>query len=126
VDQPEGDADQHDNHSADDQLGHRLSELDRVEGVSFRFLYRQACANGQDATGDANSCNDKKGDEIRNTHIVRRGNKEAGNGSENFHDDEDEKDFVDDRNEGRKEGLMVKHRIQNVVNEIERNCTRDH
>ena len=126
MDQPEGDADQHDYHSADEQLRHRLSKLDRIEGMTLGFLDRQARTDGQNASGDADSRDDKKGDQIGNTYIVGRGDEKSGDGSENFHDNENEKDFVDDRNEGRKEGLMVEHRIQNVVNEIDRDCTRDH
>ena len=119
MDQPEGDTNQHNNHSADEQLRHRLSKFNGVQIVTFGFLDGEARTDGENAPSDADSRDDKKGNQIGNTDIVGGGDEKPGNGSENFHDDEDEKDFVDDGNEGRKEGLMVEHRIQNVLDEID-------
>jgi len=119
VDQPEGDTNQYNNHSTHEQLCHRLIEFDRIEVTAFGFLDGEARTDGENAPSDADSRDDKKGNQIGNTDIVGGGDEKPGNGSENFHDDEDEKDFVDDGNEGRKEGLMVEHRIQNVLDEID-------
>jgi len=115
VDQPEGDADQHNNHSADEQLRHRLVKFDGVELATFRFLHGQTCADGQDAPSHANSCNDKEGDEIRDAHIVSGRNKEAGNRAKDLHHDKDQEDLIDHGDEGRKEGLMQQHRSEDVV-----------
>jgi len=93
--------------------------------MAFGFLDGETRTDGEDAPGDTDARNHKKGNQIRNADIVGGGDEKPGNGSENFHNDENEKDFVDDRNEGRKEGLMVEHRIQNVVNEIDGDCPRD-
>ena len=126
MDQPEGDADQYNDHSAHQQLSHRLGKFDGVESVPLRFLHRQACADGQDTTGHANSCNDQKGDEIRDTHIVSGGNQQAGNRAKDLHHNKNQEDLIDHGDKSREEGLMVEHRIQNVVNEIDGDCARDH
>lgn len=125
MDQPEGSADQNNDHSTDHEFGHRLREFDRIEGVAIGFLDGETRANRENAPCDANARDNKKGNQIRNTDIVGGGDEKPGNGSENFHDNKNEKDFVNDRNEGRKKGQVVKHRVQNVMDEIDGDCARD-
>lgn len=100
VNQPERDGDQDNNYAADEKLGHRLIELKRIVRGAFSFLDGKACADGEDTAGDADASDDEEGNEIGDTDIVRWGDEEAGYRAKNFHDDENEKNLIDDRDEG--------------------------
>lgn len=100
VNQPERDCNQDNNRAADEKFGHRLIELNRILRGTFSFLDGKACADGEDTAGDADARDDEEGNEIGDTDIVGRGDEEAGDGAKNFHDDENEKNLIDDRDEG--------------------------
>ena len=111
VNQPEREGDQDNNSAANEKFGHRLIEFNRIEGVALGFLDGKACTDGEDTAGDADASDDEEGNEIGDTDIVGWGDEEAGDGAKNFHDDENEKNLIDDRDEGCKEGLMKEHGV---------------
>lgn len=125
VNQPERDGDQDNNSAADEKFGHRLIELNRIVRSAFSFLDGKACADGENTAGDADASDDEEGNEIGDTDIVGGRNEEAGDRAKNFHDDENEKNLIDDRDEGCKEGLMKEHGIEDKVNEVKGNGASD-
>jgi len=64
--------------------------------MAFGFLDGETRTDGENTPSDADACNDKEGNQIGNADIVSGGDEKPGNGSENFHDNQDEKDLVDD------------------------------
>ena len=99
VDEPEREGDQDDNSAADEKFGHRLIELNRIVRGAFSLVDGKACADGEDTAGDADASDDEEGNEIGDTDIVGWGDEEAGDGAKNLHDDENEKNLIDDRDE---------------------------
>lgn len=87
--------------------------------MTFRLLDGETRADGQDSAGDADARDDQERNQIRDADIMRGGDKEAGDGAKNFHDNQDEENLIDDRDEAGEEGLMQKHGIQDVVNEVD-------
>lgn len=68
--------------------------------MALGFLDGKARTDGEDTAGDTDASDDEEGNEIGDTHIVGWGNEEAGDGAKNLHDDENEKNLIDDRDEG--------------------------
>lgn len=125
MDQPDRNADQNNNNPADEKLGHGLGKFNWVEGVALGFLNGEARADGEDTAGDTDASDDEEGNEIGNTDIVGGRDEQAGDGAQNFHDDENEKNLIDDRDEAGEKWLMQEHGIEDVINEVDRNRSSD-
>ena len=93
--------------------------------MALGFLDGEARADGENAAGDADAGDDEEGTEIGNTDIVGGRDEQAGDGAQNFHDDQNQKNFINDRDEAGEEWLMQEHGIEDVINEVGRNRSSD-